>query len=326
MNSIQNHFMNTEALESADLAFLAALAQSQNLVSAAKSLSVSPSAVTQRLQMLERKLGAPLAHRSARQLTLTADALWLTREGVEVLAGLMRLREGLQERQRGTGGAVTVVSGLGFGRRFVAGWLAELRLQHPALKPHLVLSDRIDEALAARRTSGSAAAGLASDWDVTVQVGALNAPDWIAHPLAANARWLCASPDWVVQHGLPQRPSDLEALPCIALHENAEDVTLWRFTATRGRAAQNVRIRPELASNDGEVVKAWGLQGLGAFVRSEWDVADDVAQGRLVRLLPNHKLPDAPVVAYTDARRSQHARVDLVIAALKSRLAKPPWR
>ena len=40
-----------------------------------------------------------------------------------------------------------------------------------------------------------------------------------------------------------------------------------------------------LSSNDGDVVRQWGIAGKGLILRSEWDVADSLATGQLVRVL-----------------------------------------
>jgi DNA-binding transcriptional LysR family regulator len=88
-----------------------------------------------------------------------------------------------------------------------------------------------------------------------------------------------------------------------------------------------VRVTPVLCSNDGDVVKQWALMGKGVMLRSEWDVADHLAAGRLVRVLPDWQLPDADVVALVDQRGNMSARVRLFLAFLQERFQPaPPWR
>ena len=101
--------------------------------------------------------------------------------------------------------------------------------------------------------------------------------------------------------------------------------SLWRLRRNRSEVA--VRVPPALWSNDGEVVKQWALMGQGIMLRSEWDVADDLRAGRLVRVLPEWKLPDADVVALVDQRAGLPARVRLFLAFLQERFKPaPPWR
>ena len=82
-----------------------------------------------------------------------------------------------------------------------------------------------------------------------------------------------------------------------------------------------------LSSNDGDVVKAWALAGCGLIVRSEWDVAEDIAAGRLVQVLPSYRLPSADVVALLNPGRGGRARrTQAFLDSLRASLAPPPWR
>jgi DNA-binding transcriptional LysR family regulator len=305
-----------------DLIFLRQLARGPTLTATARMLDVSPSAVSQRLRQLEQSGKVRLVRRSGRTVVLTADGEWLARQGGIVLAELDALHDQLAQRQGGVAGELQVASSLGFGRAHVAPLLAKFSVAHPAVRAELTLTDRADQ--------------LAREhWDVIVHVGDVPDASVIAHPVAANNRVLCASPAWIARYGEPQTPDALGALPCIALRENAQDVTLWRFspvvkssgaTSAVRQHTVAVRIKPVMASNDGEVVKTWGLQGLGAIVRSEWDIAGDLREGRLVQLLTSYQLPSAPVQALTHGRREAGTRVSTFIDALKASLSPEPWR
>ena len=109
------------------------------------------------------------------------------------------------------------------------------------------------------------------------------------------------------------------------LRENDEDVTLWRFR--RKRSEVSVRVPAILSSNDGEVAKQWAVAGKGVVLRSEWDVAESLASGQLVRLLADWSLPDADVVALVASRAGMSARVKLFLSFLQARFKPlPPWR
>ncbi|HET8748651.1 MAG TPA: LysR substrate-binding domain-containing protein [Ramlibacter sp.] len=143
--------------------------------------------------------------------------------------------------------------------------------------------------------------------------------------MAPNSRFLCASPDYLARRGVPSEPQDLAGHDCIVLRENDEDVTLWRFRRKRSEVA--VRVPATLSSNDGEVARQWALAGKGIVMRSEWDVAESLRSGRLVRLLPEWELPDADVVALVASRAGMSARVKLFLSFLQARFKPlPPWR
>jgi DNA-binding transcriptional LysR family regulator len=162
-------------------------------------------------------------------------------------------------------------------------------------------------------------------WDVAVHIGEPRESSLVAQRLAPNERFAVASPELLARHGTPTHPRDLKGFPCIALRENDEDVTLWRFTSRANEITQT-RIEPRLASNDGDVVRDWAIAGLGIIVRSEWSVADDLRDGRLVRILDDYRLPPANVVAFVGNRKGRSARTTRFVEHLKALLNPPPWR
>jgi DNA-binding transcriptional LysR family regulator len=171
----------------------------------------------------------------------------------------------------------------------------------------------------------------AQDADVVIHIGLVRDSSWVAHLLARNARWVCASPDYLRRRGVPAEPRALLQHACLCVRENDEDVTLWRFRAA-GRSgsprarAEAIRVTPALTSNDGEVVRNWALAGLGVALRSQWDVAPFVKRGELARVLTRWAFDGADVLALTPARRGISARVSWFVEFLKAQFhPKPPW-
>jgi DNA-binding transcriptional LysR family regulator len=295
-----------------DLRFFVTITESGSLAEAARRLDVTPSAVSQRLRHLETRLGMPLAHRSTRRFVLTEEGE-LFRQGVSgVLDELDRVIESLRERSGEVTGTLNIGGPLGFGRRYLAAATAEFQALHPRLKVSLTLSDVVSPADANR-------------FDLIVHIGRMSDSSVVAHPLAPNSRFICAAPSYLERRPAPKEPKELAEHDCIVLRENNEDVSLWRFHKRRAEVA--VRVRAMLSSNDGDVVKQWALAGKGLFVRSEWDVAEHLAAGELVRVLRDWVLPDADVVALTAQRTGISARAKLFLAFLQARLQPaPPWR
>lgn len=298
--------------DSADLRFLLAIQDNGSLVATARALSLTPSAVSQRLQQLEKKLGTRLVDRTARSLRFTQEGVLLCERGAELIRQLDALSEDLHTRRGGLVGTLKVNAPLGFGRRYVAPVVADFQQQHPDVDIELALSDApLTEA--------------ADRFDVVVHIGALQVSNLVGYAIAPNARFVCASPAFVKRFGWPETPDDLAALPCIMLRENKEDVSLWHFS--KGRTSRSVRVPSQLICNDGDVIRQWACEGRGVILRSEWDVADDLRAGRLVRLLPGWKVPDANVIALTHNRAGLPQRTRHFMQALQGRFKpQPPWR
>lgn len=295
-----------------DLRFFVALTEANSLADAARRMDVTPSAVSQHLRQLEARLGVRLVHRSTRGFSLTDEGELFYRGAIDLLAQLDQLTDSLRGRAREVAGRLDVCGPLGFGRRYLAAAVAEFHSQHPGLLVSLTLSDAFPATEAQR-------------YDLAVHIGHLSDSSMVAHPIAPNRRFVCAAPAYLAVRQAPRAPEQLAEHDCIVLRENQEDVTLWRLQ--KNRREVSVRVDPVLSSNDGEVVKQWSLMGKGIMLRSEWDVAEHLRSGRLVRILPDWQLPDADVVALVGHRAGLSARVRLFLSFLQERFKPiPPWR
>ncbi|RMT84365.1 LysR family transcriptional regulator [Pseudomonas viridiflava] len=287
-----------------DLRLAVTLSRCESLSAAARILNVSPPALSMRLRKLEAQLGIILANRDARRLSLTADGERFARESAYLLEQLEALPESFKQHDERLVGTLRLAAPFGYGRQRIAPLLARFAKLHPQLRLHLDLRetpwpDRHDS-------------------DAVIHIGSLNDSLWIARPLAHNNRWLCASPDYLEQHGMPASPDELARHRCICIRENDEDVTLLHMH--KGATKKTLRIEPALLSNDGSVARRWAEQGLGIVLRSEWDVSDAIARGALVRVLADWQLTSAPINLLVPVRKQRSARVQALMEFLEGAL------
>ncbi|MGB4360886.1 MAG: LysR family transcriptional regulator, partial [Rhodoferax sp.] len=253
-----------------DLRFFVAITEGGSLAEAARRMDVTASSVSQRLRQLEARLGLHLVHRTTRRFSLTDEGELFYAGAVGLIADLDQLTDTLRARSGEVAGTLNVCGPLGFGRHHLAAAISDFHTLHPRLIVSLSLSDVVTVADANR-------------FDMIVHIGSLADSNMVAYPIAPNGRFVCAAPDYLARHPAPRKPQDLLTHHCIALRENQEDVTLWRFT--KNRSEVSVRVAADLSSNDGDVVRHWALKGKGLIMRSEWDVAESLVSGRLVRVL-----------------------------------------
>ncbi|MBN8988990.1 MAG: LysR family transcriptional regulator [Rhizobiales bacterium] len=301
-----------------DLRFVEALHRTGSMSAAARALNVTPPAISMRLKKLEAELGVNLVIRNSRHVRFTSEGERLVSEAqtlvsrVDALPGIMRADSGALT------GSLRIVAPFGFGRAFIAPIIAEFSQAHPALHLDLALSENPWRAN--------------KDADVVIHIGELRDSSWVAHLIARNERWVCASPKYLAAHGMPTEPRQLLQHACLSIQENEEDVCLWRYRKkSRGRGKpgklQSIRIAPDLKSNDGEVVRNWAITGLGCVLRSEWDAAPSIERGELKRILTGWEFEPAHVMALVSARRGISTRVNAFIGHLKKQFSpKPPWR
>jgi DNA-binding transcriptional LysR family regulator len=307
-------------MELADLRLVIMLARSESLSAAARVLNVTPSALSMRLKKLEKTLGVTLATRDARHMSLTADGARLAREAQGLLSAIEALPDTFREQTAQLAGHIRIAAPFGFGRVHIAPLLARFAREHPAIRLQLDL--------------------LETPWpqshaaDVVIQIGTVRDSSWSARPLLANERWLCASPGYIAARGYPRGPREILEHDCICIRENDEDVTLWRVRRRRSEAGREaareavrkpsapttLRVTPAFTTNDGSVARRWAEEGLGLVLRSQWDVADAVAAGKLVRLLSEWDFGSAPVIALVPTRKGRSLRIQALLSYLAANL------
>lgn len=300
-------------INSEDLRFFYVIATHPSLTAAARNLDVTPPTVTQRLQGIEAKLSVKLVQRLARGIRLTEEGQLLLDKAKLILGEIDELQELMNSKKKQIGGRLKVLAPLGFGNDYVAPLVGEFQRLHDNLSVELALSDDPNWADS-------------HQWDMIIYIGELRDSSLKLVSLAPNRRFLCASPGYLQRMGTPTSPKDLRNHTCIALRENSEDVTLWRFTHCTTDEQESIRIIPRLASNEGRVVKDWALADHGIIMRSEWDVTPELNSGKLVRLLPDYELPGADIVALLDTdARARSARTVKFLQLLKERFSNQPW-
>ncbi|MBX8498824.1 LysR family transcriptional regulator [Pseudomonas lijiangensis] len=287
-----------------DLRLAVTLARSESLSAAARTLNVSPPALSMRLRKLEALLGSSLASRDARRLSLTAEGERFARESAILLERLEALPESFKQPDDQLTGTLRLAAPFGYGRQRIAPLLARFAKLHPGLRLHLDLRetpwpDRHDS-------------------DAVIHIGSINDSSWVARTLVQNERWLCASPQYLKTHGVPQSPAELANHRCICIRENEEDVTLWHLRKQTAR--HTVRIEPAMLCNDGSVARRWAEQDQGLVLRSEWDVSDAVQTGALVRVLADWSFESAPILLLVPSRKHRSARMQALMGFLEASL------
>ena len=277
-----------------DLAFFSMLVKQGSLAATAQQLGVTPPAVSKRLAAIERRLGVRLLQRTTRRIGLTPEGETYLVEGARVLQELEALERTVTGSRAVPKGLLRVCATLGFGRRHIAPALSKFARQYPDVEVQLQLTDRpvniVDQG-----------------FDLQIRFGELPDARLTARLLAHNQRVLCASPAYLKRAGEPASPKDLGRHACLFIRESDETFGSWHLR--QGGKAETVKVRGPLASNDGECVLGWALDGHGILMRAEWDIERYLNSGRLVQVLPQYETPDADIYAVYSQRRQLSTRI-----------------
>jgi DNA-binding transcriptional LysR family regulator len=289
---------NAGAVQPADLGFFSTLVRAGSLSAAGRELGISTAAVSKHLALMEGRLKLALVNRSTRRMSLTPEGEIYLEHARRILAGIDDLGQQLGATRGMPQGLLRVNATLGFGRSHVAPLVSTFVRKHPALEVQLQLSVNPP--------------ALTEDlFDVCIRFGAPPDARVVARRLAPNRRLLCASPTYLARHGTPKLPAELARHNCIGIRQGDEAFGLWRLDGGRGRKAQAeaVKVRGNLATNDGGVAVQWALDGHGILMRAEWDIERYLRNGRLVQVLPQYATPDADIYAVYPQRHQLSARV-----------------
>lgn len=288
-----------------ELEFIVLLARHGSLAAAARALDLTPPAATRRLAQLEARLGVRLVNRTTRSLSLTSEGETYVAHATRILASIDEMEEAVMSSKAAPRGLLRINATLGFGRTVIAPIVSSFARLHPQVEVQMEVTDRPVD-LVERGV------------DLAIRFGAPSDKRLVARRVMSNRRMLCASPGYLAQHGEPRQLADLARHRCILHRQNDDAYGIWRFT--RDGQQESVKVHGTLASNDGDIVLGWALDGHGILVRSEWDLARYIDSGRLKVVLPAWHLPSADLFAYYPNRRNQAVRTRAFIDFLVARL------
>ncbi|WNH53620.1 LysR family transcriptional regulator [Stenotrophomonas oahuensis] len=259
------------------MAFIA-VAHEGSFSRAADRLGIGRSAVSRSVQKLEGQLGVRLFLRTTRSTSLTREGE-LFHEGCR--PGVDRILQALEEmrdlRDGPPRGHLRISATGGFGRKVIAPLLAPFRARFPDVTLELLLEERALD-LAADRI------------DVAFRDGVLEDSDVIAKHLIPMQLLVCAAPDYVAAHGLPERVEELGAHACISQRQANGRLQPWEFRVD-GRA---LAVEPDatLVFNDADLALQAVMQGQGLAQLPNYQVRAALDAGELVRCLDRYAADD----------------------------------
>jgi DNA-binding transcriptional LysR family regulator len=246
---------------------------------AGRKLRLSPSVVSYRIQLLEDHLNSRLLTRTTRSMNLTeAGRVFFDRclevvEAVERAEASIALDGGASPR-----GNLHVTTPLGLGRRVIAPMLARYRSLQPHTEVRLRLSDHLLDLVQ-------------EGVDVAIRLARMEDSSFTLRKIADVRRLLCASPAYLAARPAPAAPQDLAEHDCLLLRFPGSQQ--FRWTLEHHGETVTVPVAGPLDADDGDVLTQWALDGLGIILKPLFEVAEHIAAGRLVEVLPD--APPLPV-------------------------------
>lgn len=254
----------------AAMATFVRVVDSGSLSGAARSIPTSLTSVSRQIAALEQHYGTPLIVRTTRRLSLTDDGRLLYERAKAVLGELKDIEMSLSSSHRQPSGRLRVSAPTLMGRLLIAPLLPEFLRRHPAVSVDLLLVDRAVDMIE-------------EDIHLALRVGRLPDSQLVARRLGEIAMVVCASPDYLQRRGVPQAPSELSRHDCL-LFSDTPGSAEWRFTMD-GKRGDKIPLAGRLWINSLDALVTAAKDGAGIVRVPSWQVAQDVAAGRLQPIL-----------------------------------------
>ena len=293
----------------AAMAVFARVVEDRSFTQAADALGRSKSAVSKAVSQLEDRLGARLLNRTTRRLSLTEAGTAYYERAARILAEAAEADSAVSALQDEPRGTLRINAPMSFGQRHLAPAIGGFLERYPELRLDITLSDRFVDLIG-------------EGYDVAVRIAALPDSSLIAAKLAPNRRVVCASPDYLARAGTPRHPQDLRQHNCFGYTYQATGNT-WRFVGPEGPAT--VRVTGSLTANNGDILKAAMLQGLGLGLVPTFSIADELKSGELVVVLPDYIDTETSVYAVYPHSRHLSAKVRAFVDYLRDRFGPEPY-
>ena len=270
-----------------------AIAKQGSFSDAAKKLSISRAMASKYVQNLENELGVRLFNRTTRNLNLTEVGLAYHDKVDAILADIDETELAISQLNSEPKGKLKIMAQPSFGAFHLSRALSIYLRKYPEVTTELELTNRIPD--------------LVEDGiDLAFHVGELDDSMFVARKIASARRVVCASPDYLKQHGIPKSPTDLLQHNCLIYSPRTAQVE-WEFIN------QKIKVSGDIQCNDGDALRIAAIQGCGIAQLPTYMVGLDIQSGRLDALLEKYEPEKLPVYAIYNHRKYLSAKIQTFI-------------
>ena len=292
-----------------DIVVFTKVAETKSFTGAADQLGLPKSTVSRKLAQLEERLGVRLVQRTTRKLALTEIGEAYYARAARIVADIQAAEQVVTDMQATPRGRLRVTAPIDLSTRYLGAIIADFIADHPDVTVELDAADRVVDLIE-------------EGYDVAVRFGQLPESTLIARKLTTLTAVLCASPAYLAKRGTPKTVDELEDHDKVLFAPSAR-TTGW--TLQNGDQTYEVGRPARFISNNLGAVRDVVLAGGGISVMTEFMVACDIHDGKLVRILPEWASRTFDVQAVYPARQNLPPRLQLFLDHLVKALNPPPW-
>jgi len=289
-----------------------------SFIAASERMNVSPAMASKHVMHLETHLGARLLNRTTRKISLTEAGRGYYERCAQALAELDEAEQAVGEATVVPKGTLRINSLSTFGLRYLMPAISDYTALHPHVTVEITMTDRIVDLVE-------------EGYDLAIRASPnsrLRSSSLIARQIARAYFVICASPNYLRQHGTPQHPDDLRHHNCLRLAPAGGHSRDWPLGSTD--APISVMPTGNIIVNDIEALRVATVCGAGIGYLGTDVVRDELESGQLVPLLLDRMTArELPVYAVYPSRRHLSAKVrsfvDFIVERFSHDSFWPTW-
>lgn len=261
--------MRTDINRAGEMAVFVQVVERGGFSSAARALRMTPSAVSKLISRLEARLGVRLLNRSTRKLQLSAEGSAFYDRATRILADLDEAERSASAGEK-PAGRIRINTSASFGNHILAPLLPAFFAAYPAINLDIVQTDAVIDLLGERT-------------DVAIRSGPLKSSSLFARKLGATPMVIVAAPSYLARHGTPTTFTELEMHNRLGFSYSR---TLDGWPLNHNGAIVDLLPNGNAQASNGEALRHLAIGGAGLTRLASYTVRADIAEGRLVPVMP----------------------------------------
>jgi DNA-binding transcriptional LysR family regulator len=293
-----------------DIAVFVQVVESGSFTAAAERLRLSRSVVSKYITRLEDRLGARLMNRTTRRLSLTEAGQAFFASSQRGLQEIEAAQAEVSQLQKTPRGRLRLNTPMSFGILHIAPAIREFLTPYPDLLIDMRLDDRQVDLVE-------------EGFDLAIRIAELPDSSLVARRLGPCRHIVCASQEYINQHGAPKTPDDLRRHN-ILTYRYQDSPNEWRFLTPDGRYA-SIQVTGSIQMNNSLAIREAVLSGAGITLTPSFIVGEDIKTGRLKQLLPEYRAQEISIYAVYPEHRHLLPKVQAFIDFMKERITETPY-
>lgn len=276
------------------------VAEYESFTRAAKEMAISTAQVSRQVSALEKRLNIKLLYRTTRNVSLTEEGRVYYQHCRSVLDSLDAAEQAVSNLSLKPQGMIRLTAPVTYGEQQLLPLVNDFMVQYSDIEVSAFLSNQNVDLIE-------------GGFDLAVRIGKLNDSTMMAKKLSHRTNFVCASPSYIDQYGMPRSLTELSKHNCLL-----GNLDYWHFKELG--EDRNVRVAGKVRYNSGYSLVDAALKGLGVVQLPDYYVNKHLASGELITLLDNYREPEEGIWAVYPHNRHLSPKIRLLVDYLAERL------